>query len=90
MQNKIAILQNNVSEMSKLYSLQRGNFLGIPDEQNNNPDSPVLHAYNEKHERLEPVDVKEAKKVLGIKNGDLFKIELKECISEVDPIEEQQ
>jgi hypothetical protein len=73
MQNKIAVLQNNMSEMSKLYTLDSHNFFGIPDEQN--PKRAIIHAYNEEHRRLEPVNGKEAEKILGIKDGDIFKIE---------------
>lgn len=81
MQNKLAILEHNMLETHKLYSIESGNLMVVPNEQD--PDRFEIHAYNEKTRRLEPINEKQVKKIFNVKKGE-------EIIVEIEPTDDDK
>ena len=79
MQAKIATLESNTAEMTKLFSVDQPNLMltWVPDKKKN--DRFVPQAYNEKHRRLEPIPPEVTKEILGMKDDE------NEVIVKVEP-----
>lgn len=75
MEQRIALLEANISELSKLATVDQGNFLTFEeeDDKGNKTGRLELYHYNEKNKRVEPVMAKDLKK-LGIKPGEPLQV----------------